>query len=271
MMPSRPVKRTASFLYSPPAVPNSLRLSPLRILLLADIHANWPALRAIQEPFDACLFAGDLVDYGVDPAPCVDWIRNHARAAVRGNHDHYVAQRVTPRPGWGFRQLMASTRPLQWDRLNSRQLRFLSRLPIQTTVELDGMRLTLVHATPRDPLDEYLREDPAVWQMRTAHLATDFLCVGHTHTPMHITLPGLQIINPGSVGQPRDGDPRASYALIENGQVLFRRVEYDIDEAVAQLREAHLPPEVLRMAESVLRTGGRIPLDLMTPPPSRSA
>jgi diadenosine tetraphosphatase ApaH/serine/threonine PP2A family protein phosphatase len=95
--------------------------------------------------------------------------------------------------------------------------------------------------------------------------------VGHTHTPMHITLPRLQVINPGSVGQPRDGDPRASYALIENGQVRFRRVEYDLDEAVTQLRQAQLPPAVLRMAESVLRTGGYIPSDLMAPPPSRSA
>jgi diadenosine tetraphosphatase ApaH/serine/threonine PP2A family protein phosphatase len=133
------------------------------------------------------------------------------------------------------------------------------------------MLFTLVHATPRDPMDEYLRDDPQAWQLRTAHLSTDFLCVGHTHTPMHIQLPRLQVINPGSVGQPRDGDPRASYALIENGQVQFRRVEYDLDEAVAQLREAQLPPAVLKMAESVLRTGGRIPVNLMAPPPSRSA
>ncbi|MFN9374466.1 MAG: metallophosphoesterase family protein [Planctomycetaceae bacterium] len=243
----------------------------MRILLLADIHSNWPALRAIQEPFDACLFAGDLVDYGVDPSPCVDWIRKHAYAAVRGNHDHNVAQRVAPRHGWGFRQLMASTRPLQWERLNPRQMRFLSRLPIQTTVELDGLRFTLVHATPRSPFDEYLRDDPQAWELRTSHLVTDFLCVGHTHTPMHLTLPEMQIVNPGSVGQPRDGDPRASYVVIENGQVQFRRVEYDLDEAVAQLREAQLPPEVLRMAESVLRTGGRVAPDRMSPPPSRSA
>ncbi|MFN8856270.1 MAG: metallophosphoesterase family protein [Planctomycetaceae bacterium] len=231
----------------------------MRILVLADIHANWPALQAIREPFDACLFAGDLVDYGVDPAPCLDWIQQHARAAVRGNHDHNVAHRVAPRKGAGFRQLMAATRPIQWSQLNTRQLGYLARLPIQTTIELDGFRFTLVHATPRDPFDEYLREDPQTWQLRCAHLSTDFLCVGHSHFPFHLRLPGVQVVNPGSVGQPRDGDPRASYAIIENGQVQLRRVEYDIDQAVSQLRGAGLPADTLRMAEHVLRTGGRLP------------
>ena len=92
------------------------RLVIMKILVLADIHANWPALAAIaaKETFDACLFAGDLVDYGTDPVPCVEWIREHARAAVRGNHDHAVAQKVSARGGTGFRQLAAITRPLQW-------------------------------------------------------------------------------------------------------------------------------------------------------------
>jgi predicted phosphodiesterase len=67
----------------------------MRILLIADIHGNWPALQAITEPHDVCIFLGDLVDYGLEPAPCIDWVRKRARYAIRGNHDHDTAQNVT--------------------------------------------------------------------------------------------------------------------------------------------------------------------------------
>ena len=84
----------------------------VRILLIADIHSNWPALRAIQESFDVCLFLGDLVDYGPDPVPCIDWVRQNVQASVRGNHDHAVAQRILPKGNSGFRKLAVATRPL---------------------------------------------------------------------------------------------------------------------------------------------------------------
>ncbi len=87
----------------------------MRLLLLADIHSNWPALQAVDEHYDACLFLGDLVDYGADPVPCIDWVKQHATAAIRGNHDHSVAQRVPPRSGSGLRRLAAATRPLHWN------------------------------------------------------------------------------------------------------------------------------------------------------------
>src|SRR5689334_2621300 len=98
----------------------------MKILVLADIHANWPALEAIQERFDACLFVGDLVDYGSNPVPCVEWVQAHATAAVRGNHDHAVAQKIAARGGSGFRRLAAATRPLQWNALSNRHLKYLA-------------------------------------------------------------------------------------------------------------------------------------------------
>lgn len=235
----------------------------MRILVLADIHSNWPALSAIQEPFDVCLFTGDLVDYGVDPVPCVDWVRKHALAAVRGNHDHAVAQRVKPRPGPGFRELTAATRPLHWERLDRDRLKFLARLPVSTTVQCDGLRIALVHATPRDPMDEYIADDSASWRDRLGTVTADILCVGHTHRQFHLKLPELQVLNPGSVGQPRDGDPRCAYALIEDGVVHLRRVEYDIDWAVRQLQEAGLSERAQEMAAAVLRTGGQIPVSML--------
>ncbi|HTI50811.1 MAG TPA: metallophosphoesterase family protein [Planctomycetaceae bacterium] len=232
----------------------------MKILLLSDIHANWPALSAIQESFDACLFLGDLVDYGGDPVPCIDWVRTHARAAVRGNHDHAVAQRIKARGGSGFRDLAAATRPLNWQVLELQHLKFLARLPVTARIELDGLRFVLVHATPRDPMDEYLIDDPAGWQSRLKGIEADFVCVGHSHVQFHLDLGGIQIINPGSVGQPRDGDPRCAYAVIEDGKVRLERVAYDIDAAVQSLRDAQIPPNVLALAESSLRTGGRLPL-----------
>jgi putative phosphoesterase len=233
----------------------------MKILLLADIHANWPALSAIQESFDACLFLGDLVDYGSDPVPCVEWVRSHATAAIRGNHDHAVAQRVAARGGSGFRQLAAATRPLQWKHLQPAHLKYLARLPVSRNLRLDDLRFHLVHATPRDPMDEYLLNDPAGWHNRLNGIEADFVCVGHSHVPFHLRLQsGIQVVNPGSVGQPRDGDPRCAYAVIENGRVALRRVEYDIDATLRHLRESGLDDDALELAESALRTGGKLPV-----------
>jgi putative phosphoesterase len=231
----------------------------MKILLLADIHANWAALRAIDESFDACLFLGDLVDYGSDPARCIEWVRDNAQAAVRGNHDHAVAQRIVAKGGSGFRELAAATRPLNWRVLAPPHLKYLARLPVTSTFVLDGLRFLLVHATPRDPLDEYLIDDPAGWASRIHGIEADMICVGHSHVQFHLDLNGVQIVNPGSVGQPRDGDPRCAYAVIENGKIGFRRVDYDIDEAVWHMREAGIAPHALALAESALRTGGRLP------------
>lgn len=232
----------------------------MKILLLADIHANWPALSAIDESFDACLFLGDLVDYGGRPAPCIDWIRAHADVAIRGNHDHAVAQRIVAKGGSGFRELAAATRPLNWQVLEPPQLKYLARLPVTSSFVMDGLRFLLVHGTPRDPLDEYLIDDPSGWTSRLQGIEADMVCVGHSHMQFHLDLNGIQVVNPGSVGQPRDGDPRGAYAVIENGKVQFRRVAYDIDAAVDHMREAGISPHALKLAETALRTGGRLPV-----------
>ncbi|MDZ4683736.1 MAG: metallophosphoesterase family protein [Planctomycetaceae bacterium] len=229
----------------------------MKILLLADIHANWVALSAIRESFDACLFLGDLVEYGTQPAPCIDWVRTNAHVAIRGNHDHSTAQRVSTSSGAGCRRLAAATRAQHAATLSPTHLKFLARLPVTTTLSLDGKSFYLVHATPRDPMDEYLGNDPQAWTQRLSGIEADFVCVGHTHLPLQLDLNGRQLINPGSVGQPRDGDPRAAYAVIEDGKVSFRRAEYDIDAVIEQMRESGLDADSIAIAEDMLRTGGR--------------
>lgn len=230
----------------------------MRILLLADIHANWAALSAIDEKFDVCLFVGDAVDYGTSPRECLDWLRNNNAVCVRGNHDHAVAQRIQPRSGSGFRQLTAATRPVNWQVLDDTDLTYLARFPVTRQIVIGDHTFLLLHATPRDPLDEYLTDDSAGWEQRLSNVSADFVCTGHTHIPMHLELDQHQVLNPGSVGQPRDGDPRCAYAIIEDGRVEMRRIDYDISDAVRSMRDAGMSDAVVKFSEEVLRTGGKL-------------
>lgn len=230
----------------------------MKILLLSDIHSNWAALSAIKESFDVCLFAGDAVDYGANPVPCVHWLQENANVAIRGNHDHAVAQHVPARRGTGFRELAAATRPLHWELLSNRHIKYLTRMPVTKRVVLDDLSFYLVHATPRDPMDEYLADNADAWEMQLESIEADFVCVGHTHLPFHLHLGKTQVINSGSVGQPRDGDPRCSYVMIEDGKVHLRRVSYNVDAAIDQLHKAGVTGEAMELAERVLRTGSQM-------------
>lgn len=228
----------------------------MRILLLADLHANWPALQAVQEPHDVCLVLGDLVDYALEPAPCIDWVRRHARYAVRGNHDHGVAQNVSVFGRNGFKYLTSVTRMLTRERLGEEDLRYLARLPVSQLVTLDGIRFLLVHASPRDPLDEYAPASPDFWARRLEGVEADVVCVGHTHIPYVLEVGDKLVINPGSLGQPRDGDPRASYAVLEDYRVELKRIDYPIEETVRTIEASTLPEQAKESLARVFRTGG---------------
>lgn len=228
----------------------------MKILLISDIHANWPALAAIREDFDVCVFLGDAVDYATSPVECIDWLRRNATHAVRGNHDHSVAQRVTVRPGGTFRKMAAAMRPCHFEVLSDNDLTWLAQLPVTQHLKIGDHSFLLVHATPRDPMDEYVTNVKDQWAERLTHVDVDFVCVGHTHIPMEVELEQTTVINPGSVGQPRDGDSRAAYAVIEDGVVDFRRVEYDIDETIRNMVAAGVEDGIVRKAERVLRSGG---------------
>jgi putative phosphoesterase len=227
----------------------------MRILVVADIHGNWPALQALDEPHDVCLCLGDLVDYALEPAPCIDWVRKHAHYAVRGNHDHAVAQNVVTSGRTGFRYLSGVTRVLTRQRLKAEDLRFLADLPVTQAVTVDGTRFLLVHATPRDPLDEYAPADADFWSRRLQDVDADVVCVGHTHQPYVLEVGGKLVINPGSVGQPRDGDPRAAYVVIENNRVEIKRAPYPVEETIRIIGESTLPDQAKKMLGEVFRTG----------------
>jgi putative phosphoesterase len=227
----------------------------MRILLLSDIHSNWPALQAVRERGDLCLFLGDLVDYGGEPKPCVEWVKANATHAIRGNHDHGAAQDVDINGGIGFKYLSSVTRPLTRARLGEDDLRYLADLPVTQSLVLDGRRFLLVHATPRDPLDEFAPPDAEFWARRLQGVEADVVCVGHTHYQYVLEVNGTLVINPGSVGLQRDGDPRVGYALLEDRKVEFRRVEYPYEDAVQSIEDSPLPDKAKTMLAAVYRTG----------------
>ena len=118
----------------------------MRVLLLADVHGNWAALEAIRERFDVCLVLGDLVDYGPEPGPCVEWARRNARVAVRGNHDHAIA---TGRLDVGMNSLARKCAAWTRDALGGAHLAWLMGLAIEQSVP--GEAWMAVHGAPRDP------------------------------------------------------------------------------------------------------------------------
>jgi putative phosphoesterase len=243
-----------------------------RILLIADIHSNWPALQAINEPFDLCIFLGDLVDYGLEPSPCIDWVRKNCKYTVRGNHDHGAAQHVTVNGLSGFKFLTGITRPLTRHMLSEPERRFLMELPITRTVTIDDLRYYMCHATPRDPLDEYAPADPEFWSRRLEHIDADIVCVGHTHMPFVLEVGTKLVVNPGSVGLARDGNPRASYAILEGRKVELKRIDYPIESTVNVIKASTLPDPAKDLLIEVYRTGEaknqKVDSRIMKPRPS---
>src|ERR1700722_9041920 len=214
----------------------------MRILVMADIHGNWPALQtAASQQYDVCLCLGDMVVYALELAECVNWVRSNVPYTVRGNHDHGVAQNVVIQGRSGFKYLSSVTRPLSRERLGTDELRYLGRLPLSRMVTLDNTRFLLVHATPRDPLDEYGPPEVDFWARRLQNVEADVICVGHTHQPYVLEVGDKLVINPGSIGQPRDGDPRASYAILEDFKVELRRIEYPVEDALSAITSSSLP------------------------------
>ena len=120
------------------------------------------------------------------------------------------------------------------------------------------------HATPADPLYQYLGEESAMglWEselVRAGH--PDFLFVGHSHQPMKRQFQRTMVVNPGSVGQPKQGDPRAAYAIWGDGKVTLRRVAYEVEQTVRALDRLALEPPIMSRLRTILRTGGDPPLE----------
>lgn len=241
----------------------------MRALVLSDVHGNIDALmgldqwRASQPAFDAIWLLGDLVDYGGDPGSVVEWARAHATVVIRGNHDHAMATGEGCGSSAAFLDLSVATREHFRARLPRSAFEYLSQLPFAMDIERDGgARCVLTHACPRDPLFGYVTRDASdeIWH-EAIRPAGDpaFLFVGHTHEQFARTVGRTRIVNPGSLGLPTDGDPRAAFAVFDDGAIAFHRIEYDVDRAVARIRAMHLDARHAAHLERILRRA-RVPV-----------
>lgn len=222
----------------------------MRIAVVSDIHGNLRAFEAVladvrRAGADVVLHGGDLADGGPGSAEIVDWIRSLGWRGVAGNTDQLLAlpetfeefaERAPQHAG-----LLAATREMAAaarERLGEERLGWLRSLPLMEVLEA----VALVHASPADPWsapgaqagEEELKE-------LYLPLGRAVAVYGHIHCPFVRRLGELTVANSGSVGLPYDGDPRASYLLIEDGQVEIRRVEYDVRREAQHLRESGVP------------------------------
>jgi diadenosine tetraphosphatase ApaH/serine/threonine PP2A family protein phosphatase len=236
-------------------------------LVISDIHANLAALEAVLEDapdFDELWCLGDLVGYGPRPNECIERVRAFSHISLAGNHDwaalgkldlssfNAVARAANE---WTQQQLMSSSRTY----LNG----------LSPSVQHEGF--SLAHASPREPVWEYIMDSSTAYR-NFDYFTTPYCLVGHTHVPVlfeldeerqgcETLLPPLSepvglgerraIINPGSVGQPRDGDPRASYALLDSDEMTwtFHRVAYPIEVVQERMRAGGLPQRLIDRLE----------------------
>ncbi len=186
----------------------------MRILLISDIHANAWALHAVERDageVDQILCAGDTVNYGPRPGAVLDQLRRLNAVTVRGNHDHAVAFAVDPKASPAKQPLALVMRDWTRRQLEANDLGWLLSLKRRLTPQYAGCRFMLVHGTPLDPLYDYRMTPGASDKLLdelTQGVKADVLLAGHTHLPLLRKHRDLTIVNPGSVGQPLDGDPR---------------------------------------------------------------
>ena len=228
-----------------------------KLAVLADIHGNSLALRAVltdlakQGGADAVLVLGDLAVFGPDPVGVLNLLRQIGTAYyVRGNTDRYLIEENYPgQPdGHDWQSQVLASFPWTAQQLGRNGLKFLADLPQQQLLRLSPQHTILaVHGSPRSD-EENIRPDTPAKELisMTDGYAFNLLLCAHTHLPCDRMIGGQRIVNIGSVGLPFDGDTRASYVLVElqpnsRYQIEFRRVPYDIEAVVRQLKAFNHP------------------------------
>jgi predicted phosphodiesterase len=230
----------------------------MRYVIFGDIHGNLEALDAVLEKItaekaDKYICIGDLVGYGADPAECIDKVRKLNPVLVAGNHDYAAAGLLNI----DFFNAYAY-KAIEWTKqhLSDEDKQFLQKITLMQKVN----NLTIVHSTPRSPeMFEYIDNNYDV-QLAFSYFDTGLCFIGHSHIPISFTLTrgvlsfstepyvpvsgsSKVIVNVGSVGQPRDENKDASYAVydVEEGIVWIKRVEYDVQKAADKINKAGLP------------------------------
>ncbi len=250
----------------------------MRILILADIHGNWPALQAVLDSethLDQVLCLGDLVNYGPQPVECVRWAMQLAPPSqvIRGNHDRAFGLGLSPCCASENEHLAGAMQSATANLLSRTEREFLARLQLVAQFRCAGATWFACHIPARRAFQpEYPRLNPKwPWESDIILLGPpemrfimvghpEVLLVGHGHSPMQERWMTTSVVNPGSVGRPTDGDPRAAYAVWEDGEFTLRRTAYDIEETIRAYAQLDVEPEVAESLAQGLRTGKPVPV-----------
>ncbi len=213
--------------------------------LIADVHSNVVALKAVLSALDEMgvkkiLHAGDIIGYNPYPNETIELFRKNNIISVLGNHERGLISGDTS----DFNPYAQTA--LEWtkDNLSPENLNYISSLKNRESISIDRKRIVLIHGSPRD-VDEYVYPENV-----TPHFLSvvngDLLVLGHTHIQFKKVFSTGIILNPGSVGQPRDEDPAAAFAVLDtvSGEVRLRRAGYDIEKVIEDMRAAHLPEKL---------------------------
>ncbi len=232
----------------------------MKILLLSDIHANFPALEAIARnvsaiDFDLICNCGDTTVYAPFPNETIKWLRNHKVISILGNTDRKVLRlskgKKLKKPNKPEKRIMYT-----WtmDAIKKSNLRYLKNCKKQKIIRAGGIDIGLYHGSPEDP-DEFLFHTTAEDRFRALAKKTEqkVICVGHSHTPFYKEVEDTVFINPGSVGRMFDGNPAASFAVLEIRKkkitVAHHRVPWKISKMKKALHQHNLPSIYATMYE----------------------
>jgi putative phosphoesterase len=214
----------------------------VKIALISDVHANIIALEAVLEDMkdrgiERILSAGDVVGYYPYPNETIAAFRRHDITSIQGNHDRAVLSVDTS----GMNPAAVSAVDWTARHLSDDSFSYLRSLPPRTLLRIDGLSIAVYHGAPFD--DDYYLYEGEAQEGLLAMAGCELLVLGHTHEPFIKRFRSGTIMNPGSVGQPRDGDPESSYSILDTdtGKVMNRRVGYDIDTVAARTRDEGLP------------------------------
>lgn len=214
------------------------------IAAIADVHSNIVALRKVMQhikKYRMILDAGDLVGYNTRPNECVELLRKHNVRSIQGNHDRACS--IGDHTGLNPLAIVAAK--WNFEKLSTANTSYLYKLPGRLEIDVEGKRIVVIHGSPREPLTGYVfpwvAEDAL--EKHLEDTKADILIMGHTHVPFVRKLPAGLVVNPGSVGQPRDHNRQASYALIDvkNMAAKIMRADYDIPKASDEILKEGLP------------------------------
>ncbi|MBN2147029.1 MAG: metallophosphoesterase family protein [Anaerolineales bacterium] len=231
----------------------------MRIALIADIHANLPALETVlahacSQAAEAVWNLGDLVGYGAFPEEVVQRVQQENILGILGNYDRKVLRFPQKAEKWRSSKRSEKYFAFGWayNQLSTASRAYLSALPQTLRIDIEGQRILLTHGSPAAP-DEHLGPDTPLDRLETLALLAqvEIVLCGHSHQPFARQAASTWFINPGSVGRPDDGDPRAAYAMLEissgNVIVCHHRLTYDLKRAVSAIRARGLPEVFAQM------------------------